>query len=329
LAASLFIILASCYIFVNAVECLGNACDFHQGIVGSILAAIGTAMPETVIPILAIMFSKKAGSLDVGIGAIAGAPFMLSTLAFFVTGAAVLIYSALGKRTAVMRVDPKIISKDLTFFLIIYGIAIGCSFIHEIVWLKIVIAVALLLSYVVYLRLIMTSEGAMLENVEPLYLSKYCKTPENLRWIIAQSAFGLALMLIGAHFFIDCISSLSVSLGMAPLILSLIITPIATELPEKLNSIIWVGRNKETLAIGNLTGAMVFQSCFPVVFGMIFTSWNIRGITMVSALLALAAAAVNLTWLKVFKRMNPYVLMGGGVFYAIFLFHVFIWKTSP
>jgi len=71
-------------------------------------------------------------------------------------------------------------------------------------------------------------------------------------------------MLAGAHFFIGSIQSLSLTLGIAPLILSLIITPIATELPEKLNSVIWVGRNKETLAIGNLTGQWFSRVVFPL-----------------------------------------------------------------
>lgn len=324
LLASLLIILASCYVFVNAVECLGKACNLHQGIVGSILAAIGTALPETIIPILAIMFSKSAGSHDVGIGAIAGAPFMLSTLAFFVTGVAVIIYSAMGKRTMVMNVDAQVIGKDLTFFLIIYGIAVGTTLIHEIVWLKILIALLLLLSYLLYLKLIVSHKGDLLENVAPLYLKRFFKVPENIPWISVQLVFGLILMLAGAHFFIKYIQALSTTLGIAPLILSLIITPIATELPEKLNSVIWVGRNKETLAIGNLTGAMVFQSCFPVVFGMIFTHWNLEGLTLVSAALALFGAAINLVWLKIFKRMVPSILMLGGILYIVFLCFVFL-----
>lgn len=324
LLASLLIILASCYVFVNAVECLGSACRLHQGIVGSILAAIGTALPETIIPVLAILFSKSMSAHDVGIGAIAGAPFMLSTLAFFVTGAAVLVYSAFGKRSRAMTVDTGIISKDLTFFLIIYGIAVASTLVHEIIWLKICIAILLLLSYMIYLKLIVSDQGDLLQNVEPLYLKRYLKTPENIPWISVQLAFGLLVMLAGAHFFIRYIQALSVYLGITPLILSLIITPIATELPEKLNSVIWVGRKKETLAIGNLTGAMVFQSCFPVVFGMIFTPWNLHGITLVSAVLALSGAAINLVWLQVFKRMDPYVLMAGGVLYAIFIWCVFL-----
>ena len=56
-------------------------------------------------------------------------------------------------------------------------------------------------------------------------------------------------------------------IGLDPTILALIIAPIATELPEKFNSVLWVRTGKDTLAMGNITGAMVFQSCVPTVLG--------------------------------------------------------------
>jgi cation:H+ antiporter len=324
LLISLIVILVSCYVFVNAIECLGKALKLHQGIVGSILAAIGTALPETLIPIIAIFFAKGAHAGDVGIGAIAGAPFMLATLAFFVTGLAVLVYSRMGKRSKHMDVDCRVICKDLTFFLIIYGVAVATSFFHHIIWLKILIAVLLLLSYFIYLKLIISSEAAQLENVEDLYLKKYAKLPDTVPWISLQLLVSLVVIVAGANLFITYVQELSLAVGVAPLILSLIITPIATELPEKLNSVIWVGRSKETLAIGNITGAMVFQSCFPVVFGMIFTPWNLQGITLVSAGLALLGAGINLLVLRIYKKMNPWVLMTGGLLYAVFIGALFL-----
>ena len=324
LAVSLGIILASCYIFVNAVECLGEACNLHQGIVGSILAAVGTALPETIIPIIAIIFTAGSAGLEIGIGAIAGAPFMLSTLAFFVTGAAVIVYSMLGKRSLQMNVDSKVISKDLLFFIAIYGIAVATSLVHNIPWLKTTIAIGLILSYVVYLKQVVSHDGSMLENVDSLYLKKFFRLPATKVWISIQLIVALLIMIFGAHLFIKYVQTLSSTLGIAPLILSLIITPIATELPEKLNSIIWVGRKKETLALGNITGAMVFQSCFPVAFGILFTPWALHGITVVSAILALSGALINLLWLKIFKRMNPFVLMFGGVLYAVFIAYL-VW----
>jgi cation:H+ antiporter len=326
LSVSLLLILAACYVFVNAIECLGKVFNFHQGIIGSIFAAIGTALPETMIPIIAILFTKSQNAHDVGIGAIAGAPFMLGTLGFFVTGSAVFIYRMLGKRDKSFSVDSKIISKDLTFFLIIYGIAIATTFFHEIIWLKIAVALLLLVSYGVYLKLIVSSDSDQLENVEDLYLKKMFKLPENIFWISFQISIALVVIVLGANIFIRYVQTIALSVGISPLILSLIITPIATELPEKLNSIIWIGRGKETLALGNITGAMVFQSCFPVVFGMICTPWHLEGMTLVSAGLALVSAFLILLWIKLFKKIAPVMLLTGGIMYAVFICALFFVK---
>jgi cation:H+ antiporter len=326
LFASLLLILFCCIIFVNAIELFGKALNLHQGIVGSILAAIGTALPETIIPIIAILFTGGKGGRDVGIGAIAGAPFMLGTLAFFVTGVAILIYALLGKRTRTMNANIKNLERDLTFFLIYYGVAVGTTFFHERIALKTVIALALLASYPIYLRWTIKSDCDCVESEDDLYLSKFFRLPSTLPFIIVQLALALVLLVAGAHFFVVYVQALSTSIGVSALILSLIITPIATELPEKLNSIIWVGKGKDTLALGNITGAMVFQSCFPIVFGMLFTEWNLRGATLVSAACALLSALVVLVWIKTRKSLNPYVLCLGGVFYGILILYICLGK---
>jgi cation:H+ antiporter len=326
LLASLLLILFCCIIFVNAIELFGKALNLHQGIVGSILAAIGTALPETIIPIIAILFTGGKGGRDVGIGAIAGAPFMLGTLAFFVTGAAILIYAILGKRTRVMNADIKNLERDLTFFLIYYGIAVCTTFFHEQIVLKAVIALALLASYPVYLRWTIRSEGEEIATKDTLFLSKYLRLPSTLPFIIVQLAISLVLLVVGAHYFVIYVQALSASIGVPALILSLIITPIATELPEKFNSVIWVGKGKDTLALGNITGAMVFQSCFPIVFGMLFTEWNLRGATLVSAGCALLSALIVFAWIKIKKSLNPYVLCLGGVFYSVLILYIVLGK---
>jgi Ca2+/Na+ antiporter len=90
-------ILAAAYLFTNAVEMLGGRLDLGQGAVGSVLAAVGTALPETMIPIVAILGAALAGgdsgvAGEIGIGAILGAPFLLATLAMFVAGTSALGY---------------------------------------------------------------------------------------------------------------------------------------------------------------------------------------------------------------------------------------------
>ena len=327
LIASLLVILLSCIVFVNAIELLGKALHLHQGFVGSVLAAVGTALPETIIPIIAILFTGGNAGRAVGIGAIAGAPFMLATLAFFVTGTAIIVYSLMGKRTMRMSADLSNLTRDLVFFILFYGIAVSATFYHGLTVLKAVVAIGLLVSYPLYLRQAMRSEGKEVENAGELYLARFARLPATVPVILVQLCLSLALLIAGAHYFVVYVQALSLALGISPLILSLIITPIATELPEKINSVLWVGKGKDTLALGNITGAMVFQSCFPVVFGMLFTEWDLKGATLVSAACALASAVVVLAWVKVRKSINPFILCLGGAFYcALILYLIFLWK---
>src|SRR3954454_9607576 len=97
LVIALAVILIAAELFTNGIEWFGHKLNLAEGVVGSVLAAVGTALPETMIPLVAILFSANAASPDaahaIGVGAILGAPFMLSTLAMFVTGVGVIGYA--------------------------------------------------------------------------------------------------------------------------------------------------------------------------------------------------------------------------------------------
>jgi cation:H+ antiporter len=121
----LLTILLGCELFSNGIEWAGKKLKLGEGVVGSIMAAVGTALPETMVPIMALFFGRSGKSIEIGVGAIVGAPFMLATLAFFITGASVLIYSATGRRTTKMRADPVVIGRDIRYFLVVYTIAIA------------------------------------------------------------------------------------------------------------------------------------------------------------------------------------------------------------
>ncbi len=322
LIASLACILLASILFTNGIELLGHRLKFHQGAVGSILAAVGTALPETIIPVVAILILRDHESHEVGIGAIAGAPFMLGTLAFFVTGVAVVVYWMLGKRSLTMRIDHVGLTKDLTYFVGLYGAAILTTFVHDYVAAKEVVALGLVVGYIGYVRSTLRSEGLQNEEVDPLFVSRLFRVEESRFWIVTQVVASLVLMVVSAHFFVRSVSAVSIAMGVSTLVLSMIITPIATELPEKCNSVIWVGKKKDVLAMGNITGAMVFQSSCPVVFGVLFTHWDLRGPPMVSAALAFVSAVLLLAWVRWRKTLNPFVLMVGGLLYLLFLFYL-------
>jgi cation:H+ antiporter len=326
LILSLVFILFVCTIFTNAVEWMGMVLNLSHGVTGSILAAVGTALPETIIPIIAILFTNTASANQIGIGAIAGAPFMLSTLGFSITGLAVVGYSLLNKRKITMNADYKVSARDLTFFIIVYGVAILTTYFINYGAVKIIVPILLLLSYLIYVVITFSSGSinADRQTIDEFYLSRVFKVRINTFWIFIELIAALIGIVYGSHIFVLNVSGVSRYFGISPLILSILITPIATELPEKFNSVIWIGKKKDTLALGNITGAMVFQSCFPVAFGIALTPWNLSGVTEMSAFLAITCAMINLLWIKTKKTVNPFMLMSGGAFYIIFILYLIL-----
>src|SRR5215470_3110459 len=151
LLLSLGIILVGCDLFTNGVEWAGKKLRLSEGTVGSVLAAVGTCLPETLIALLAIFFGRSEGTgSDVGIGAILGAPMMLSTLAFFVTGFAILIFHRTNGRAIRMRVNHRIVGRDLRYFFLVFVISALASFLPK-PGHKYAVAALLVILYVSYI----------------------------------------------------------------------------------------------------------------------------------------------------------------------------------
>jgi len=320
-------IILACEAFTNSIEWLGKKLNLSEGAVGSVLAAVGTALPETIIPIIAIVGAWYAGQTsgaEIGLGAIVGAPFMLSTLALFVTGTAIVVFVRQGRRDEYVRIDAAIMKRDLRFFLITYASVVLASFIPSHL-VKILIGFVLIGIYGYYVYQTLQHPGELGEEMGPLYFARAKEVP-GLGIVIVQVIASLVGIMVGAHFFVHQVAHLSHALQINPLILSLVVTPIATELPEKFNSVLWVRVKKDTLALGNITGAMVFQSCIPVAVGLWMTPWVLGRDTLFSAGLALASAA--LLYAEVHRRdgVTPFTLMLGGLFYAAFLIGIFVFK---
>jgi cation:H+ antiporter len=324
LAAAFVIILAGAELFTNGIEWLGERLGLSEGMVGSVLAAVGTALPETMIPIIAIIFVGTAASEEVGIGAILGAPFMLSTAAMFVTGVAVLAYARSGRRKKHLTINQVVVARDLTFFLAMYVIAIvlGLPFFEKPFWLRVLAGIALVSAYVLYVK--QTASDPRTESEEgknPLYFQRKLDTPRT-RAILLQVFVALAAIIFGANLFVDQIGNFATLFGVPPLVLSLIIAPLATELPEKFNSVIWIRQRKDTLAMGNISGAMVFQSCIPVTVGLWFTPWVLNEFAIASAAIAIGAGILLQIFLRTGGAISGRELTSLGIFYAAFIVYI-------
>ncbi|AEG14032.1 sodium/calcium exchanger membrane region [Desulfofundulus kuznetsovii DSM 6115] len=315
LLISLGVILVSAGFFTNGVEWLGRKLCLTEGAVGSILAAVGTAMPETVIPLIAILLGSGEVGEEIGIGAILGAPFMLGTLALLISGGAVLVF----RRTR-LEPDPHVIRRDLFFFLVVYTLAIAAAFLPRP--LKLVVALGLVVAYIYFVYETIT-KGRTLDQeegeCEPLYLCKRVDNPP-LVLVIVQVLLAFLGIVAGAKVFVDGVADLSAILGVPAFVFSLLVAPLATEMPEKFNSVIWLAQHKDTMALGNITGAMVFQSSVIPAIGIILTPWVLTETAFLSALLALASGLV--TYLLLLRRgfLDARLLVAyGGVFYAAFV----------
>ncbi|HHX51633.1 MAG TPA: sodium:calcium antiporter, partial [Clostridia bacterium] len=155
-------------------------------------------------------------------------------------------------------------------------------------------------------------------QLNPLLFARNHISPPLYR-VVLQVLFALGLIIFGADIFVEEIKILATSWGIPPFILALIIAPIATELPEKFNSIIWIGQGKDTLALGNITGAMVFQSSIIPALGILLTDWSLTNLALLSAVLAIASASLVYCEIKVKKHLTPAMLMFGGMFYLVFI----------
>ncbi|MEQ8237193.1 MAG: sodium:calcium antiporter [Syntrophomonadaceae bacterium] len=325
LVISLGIILAGAELFVNGVEWLGKLFNLSEGAVGSVLAAVGTALPETIIPIIAILFGSGSAGKEIGLGAILGAPLMLSTLAMFVTGAAVIVFKKRRTHGRIVFADYSSMSRDLGFFMIVFTVAVLSGTLPPVMrYLQVLTGIGLILAYVWYVRTMLSQERDIESESEipPCYFARLCQAPPAAR-VVAQVFSALVLIIIGADLFVHSVKAVALSYGVPAFVLALIITPIATELPEKFNSVIWISREKDTLALGNITGAMVFQGSLIPAIGILLTDWQLNAGAVYSAMLTVASSSLLYLQLTRTRHVSAGMLLLCGLFYAIFLVAVF------
>ncbi len=315
--------------FTNALEHFGERLRISEGVTGSVFAAVGTALPEAMVPVVAVLAATGdlATRHEVGVGAIVGAPLMLSTVTLFLMGA--FAANRRGWHQA-FHPEPTGVHRDLNWFLCAWVLAILAVFVPpEWRLLRVSLALVLLLMYLVYLLLTIRASRSLVDQGHgtiadrPLFLS-WVGIPENVVTILLQLTVGFVLIVGGAKGFVYGVGYFAAWLGVSTLALSLLIVPVATELPEKVNSIIWVRRGRDTLAFGNITGALVFQGSLLPALGVLLTPWVPRQEVLWGMGLTIFATG----YLKLCLRsqaLKPYHLIVNGLCYLVFGLLLAIW----
>ncbi|MBL6751138.1 MAG: sodium:calcium antiporter [Nevskia sp.] len=283
--------------FVNGVEWFGRRIGISETATGTVLAAFGTALPESAVTAAAVIFGHDAAQKDIGIGAAVGGPLVLATISYAVVGLTLaLSYRRLGRADARVASDARRLARDQGWFLAIFAAKVGLGLFAFAFkpWLGLLF----LLAYAIYLRReIGDHRGSPAPVPEPLKLHPHGEPP---MWLVClQTGIALAITAAASRVFVDQLAAFGRQVGLQPQLAALLLSPLATEMPETMNALIWVRQGKERLALANISGAMMIQATVPAALGLIFTPWLFSSSVLIAALVTIGA--VLALWL-LFRR---------------------------
>ena len=320
LLASAAAIYFACEFFVNGVEWVGDRFGVSKTAVGTVLAAFGTALPESVVTLVAVAFGKTPAVRDIGVGAALGGPLVLATVAYAVVGIVFLSCRSTDRNRIriAQEFSTRRLANDQLWFLAIFVFKAGLGLV-AFAW-KPWLGVLFLLAYGVYVWRELHGEDhaadAFGDAREPLMLRPHEAHPHT-SWAVVQTLGALVLIFFSSQLFVRQLEIVGPGLGLSPQLVALLLSPIATELPETLNAVIWVRQGKTALALGNISGAMMIQATVPSALGMFFTPWMLGRPLLWAALVTMAAIAVMLVllWRHALTAWRLVALAG---FYGVF-----------
>jgi len=344
LIACAIAIYLACEWFVNAVEWLGVRMRVGNAAVGTILAAVGTALPESIVTLMAVLFGSRAQGDDIAVGAALGGPLVVGTMAYAVTGAT-LLYKKSHTRTEQRELvsvggsgggsvrgqsaAPETratgdleagtwrgLVRDQTWFLAIFAVKVGLGLVAFAIkpWL----GIAFFAVYALYFVKELSGKGetASADGLAPLKLRPGHAVPRTSA-VVVQTIGALVAIFAASQIFVRQLEWAGPALGLPAMVVALLLAPIATELPEIMNAVIWVRQGKTDLALANISGSMMIQATVPSGIGLLATSWRFDTPLVLAGVATLASVAY-LLWLFSTQRATPRRLAGAGLFYVAF-----------
>jgi cation:H+ antiporter len=321
-------IYLSCEYFVNGVEWVGRRMGVGATATGTVLAAFGTALPESAVTFVAVVFGRDTAQKEIGVGAAVGGPLVLSTISYAVVGV-VLWFSRhkLRRASTELQLDTQRLSRDQAWFLLIFIVALALGLVSFP--FKRWIGILLFGAYALYVWREMTAGHGREhddEQLEPLKFRPKNPNP-SLVWASLQTLIALLVIAVASRTFVGQLENIGTHLRVSPQLVALILSPVATELPETLNALIWVRQGRERLALANISGAMMIQATVPAGLGLLFTAWRFGPPLVIAA--STATAAVSLLWLMFRRqRVSGASLIPLGLLYVLFAIVVALFQRT-
>lgn len=316
--ASAAVIYIACGYFVNGIEWAGRKTGISETATGTILAAFGTALPEAAVTFVAVTFGD-ASQKDIGVGAALGGPLVLATISYAVVGFMLWrCAKKLNRNSHHLQTDQQRLSRDQAWFMLIFivKLALGLVTFTYKPWCGVVF----LSAYAAYVWREMLSTTSVAEEkaeLEPLSLCPRRAVPP-FSLVLLQTLAALCVIGIASHLFVGQVEAIGTGFGLAPQLVALLLSPVATELPETMNAIIWVRQGKERLALANISGAMMIQATVPSALGLFFTPWLLTPPLLLAG--AITTLSIAILW-HMFRRakVSACQLMTVGCSYLLFI----------
>ncbi len=320
--AGLLLMLAAAALFTNAVEWEAGRLGLGHQVTGSLLAAIGTALPESIVPVVALV-GGGAAAAQTATGAILGAPFMLATIGLGLTACVCL---ASGRsRLSVPAGQSRTV---LSTFLVSYALLILGAFVPT-PWRYLDAALLAGLYAMFVVRTVRATAGpASPGKEERLLLGRLGRGAGGHQpsvWLgLLQLVVALVGLSLASELFLLALHGIAGAIGLSPLVLALLLVPLATELPEMAAGSLWVARGRDVLALSNVTGAMAFQATVPAIIGLCFTPWNPSGIGFLAAAATITGALIGLATIGN-RGLDARVVAPAGIgLYALYVVAVVV-----
>ncbi len=300
----LILIVAASELFTNAVEWAGFRMKLASGATGSLLAALGTSLPETVVPVIALI-GGQASAASVATGAVLGSAFLLLGVGTALTGVALVLRRSHRR----LEVHAGQVRRDLGLFLGAFSIVLIAILLPR-PW-RVTLGVGLLVAYALYVRATLRGSAPAHAAPEPLHIVRWRDGQPASLLITLQLAAAVGMLIVGSNLFVSALNQVAASLHTNPLTLALIVVPLATELPETLNSVLWIRSGDDHLAFGNVAGSAAFQACVLGFIGLSFTPWTPDFNGVLSGLLTLGTAVYLFALLRRGTAHGRWLILAG------------------
>lgn len=255
-------IIVSSFLLTLAIEEIGRRGRLSDRLTGAVISPIFTSLPELAVILIALLFVGRTSGSEIAAGTIIGEPFMVSALGFPIV-ALTLLFAR--KKRRLEEIDGTL-SKMLIFMGLIFPIILVPHFFSS-VYVRPVVAVLLVILFIVFLKLV-RGKGNFEEEASDFKI----KTGAMFALILA---LGIGLLLGGSSLLVTGIDNLSQQIGVNRELITILLVPLGTIVPETMNAVIWAYRGRTSLAIGAMVGEEIFFVTLYPVIGILASQWVI------------------------------------------------------